>query len=61
MEELRSKFMKIFANIPENLREDILLVFDKKPYTWNSAYFEIKEKTNLGGEILKTLKEIEII
>ena len=58
MEDKRAKFMKIYANIPENLRADILVVIEKKPYTWNSAYFEIKNNTELGKKILKALESI---
>jgi len=62
MEEERIKFMKIFSNIPEKIRkEDILVVIDNEPYTWNVAYFEIKNKSEVGGKILKKLKELGII
>jgi len=61
MEEEKSKFLKIFANIPESLREDIIAVIEEKPYTWNAAYIEIKNNTQLGKKILKSLKELEII
>ncbi|MBU2615687.1 MAG: hypothetical protein KKC19_01145 [Nanoarchaeota archaeon] len=56
------KFKKIFANLPEKIRsEDIILVLDKKPYTWNSVFFEVNNKTSLGIKMLKKLKEIGII
>ncbi|MFH1710706.1 MAG: hypothetical protein ABH840_00170 [Nanoarchaeota archaeon] len=61
MEDEKAKFLKIFGNIPENLRRDIIAVIDEKPYTWNVAYIEIKNNTELGNEILKSLKELEII
>ena len=60
MEDKRAKFLGMFANIPENLRRDILVVVDKKPYTWNTAYLEVKDDTPLGKKILKTLEEIEV-
>lgn len=61
MEDKRAKFLGIFANIPENLRRDILVVVDKKPYTWNTAYLEVKDNTPLGKKILKTLEEIGVL
>ena len=61
MEDEKAKFFKIFGNIPENLRKDIIAVIDEKPYTWNVAYIEIKNNTELGKEILKALKDLEII
>lgn len=62
MEEEKVKFMKIFANLPERIRqEDIIVVIDKKPYTWNAAYFEVSNNTKVGENILKKLKELKII
>ena len=61
MEDEKAKFLKIFGNIPENLRGDIIAVIDEKPYTWNVAYIEIRNDTELGKKILKALKELEII
>ena len=62
MEEERVKFLKIFANLPDKIRqEDIIAVVDNNPYTWNAAYFEIKNNTELGKRILMKLKELKII
>jgi hypothetical protein len=61
MDEKRSKFMRIFANIPERIREDIVVVIDKRPYTWNTAFIEIRDNTLLGKKILKALGEMGII
>ena len=57
-EDKRAKFLRIYANIPEELKSDILVVVDKKPYTWNVCYLEVKDKTNLGQKILKALEGI---
>ncbi len=61
MEDKRAKFLKIYADIPESIRSDIIIVVDKKPYSWNSAFIEIKDNTQLGKKILKILEELEII
>ncbi|MFH0831252.1 MAG: hypothetical protein V1886_00060 [archaeon] len=57
----RAKFLNIFADIPERLRGDIIAVVDKKPYTWNTAYLEIKNNTPLGREILKSLEATRLV
>ncbi|MEW5896251.1 MAG: hypothetical protein AB1668_01035 [Nanoarchaeota archaeon] len=44
MEE-RVKFFRNYANVPDTLRRDILVVVDKKPYTWDTAYLEVKDNT----------------
>jgi len=62
MEEKRSKFMRIFANIPEKVRsEDIIAVVDNKPYTWNSAMIEVKNNSDIGKEIIKKLEKLGAI
>jgi len=60
-EVLRAKFLGIYANVPESLRQDILVIVDGKPYTWNTAYLEVKKDTEIGHKVLKTLKDMEII
>lgn len=61
MESERVKFIKIFSNLPSKIREDIIVVIDKKPYTWNVAYFEVNNNTLIGKEILKKLKDLDIL
>lgn len=56
MEDKRATFLMIFANVPEDLRKDIIAVIDGKPYTWNTAFIEIKDNTELGAKILKALE-----
>lgn len=60
--ELRIKFKKIFADLPEKVRrEDIILVMNKEPYSWNAVYLEINNSTALGKEMLNKLKTLKII
>ena len=62
VEEIDIRFKKIFANLPEKVRnEDIILVMDKKPYTWNAVFFEVNNNTPMGIEMLKKLTELNII
>jgi len=58
----KEKFLKIYANLPINLRNEIILVLDKKgPITWNAAYIEINNNTKLGEIIFKKLVQLKII
>lgn len=57
-ENLRSKFLKSYASVPEKLRDDIVAIIEEKTYSWNSAYVEINGKTTLGDKILKKLEGI---
>ncbi len=60
-EEGLSRFLKVYANIPMNLRREIILVINDEPITWNTAYVEIKNKTKLGRKILLKLIELNFI
>lgn len=62
MEEAKSKFIKAYANVPLALRNDIVVVIEGSgPLTWNTAYVEIVNKTEIGDRILKRLEESHII
>lgn len=58
----REKFLKLYANLPINIRKEIILVLEKEgPITWDVAYLEVENKTKLGYTILKKLSKLEII
>jgi len=61
MQKLSSEFMKVYANIPLNIRDDIVLVIDDEPITWNVAYLEVKIAGSKAEHILNDLKELELI
>jgi hypothetical protein len=58
----KARFLKVYSNLPINLRNDIVLVLDGQgPITWNVAYIEINNETKLGGEIFNKLVKLKII
>ena len=62
MEFLKESFLKTYANTPINLRDDIILVLEKKgPISWYTAYLEIINNTELSKEILAGLKQLKLI
>lgn len=56
-----SRFLDVYANLPDRLKDQIVVVIDEKPMNWNAAYFEMKSGTTLGKRILDKLIEMEII
>lgn len=56
-----SRFLNVYANIPDRLKDQIIVVIDEKPMTWNAVFFELKNETELGARILEKLIEMEII
>lgn len=60
-EDLKSKFISVYSNLPIALRSEIILIINKSPVTWNVVYNEIINDTELGDALLKKLAEKEII
>lgn len=57
----KEKFLKIYANLPIGVRQEIILTLDNKPITWDVAFIEINNKTELSNTILKKLHKLKII
>lgn len=58
----KQQFYKIFANLPINLREEVILVIPGKgPITWQVAFLEVDNDTKLGNMILEKLSDLKII
>jgi len=56
-----SRFVKTYNNIPLVERDLACCVIDGEGVTWKLAYFEIREKTELGERIQKKLEEMNLI
>lgn len=57
----KDKFLKVYANLPEPEREQVIAIVDGKTYSWNVAFNEISNDTRLGEKILKRMEELDII
>ncbi|MEK7190042.1 MAG: hypothetical protein AAB666_03650 [Patescibacteria group bacterium] len=58
----KQRFYKVFANLPINLREEVILVISGKgPITWQVAFLEVDNNTELGHVILEKLSDLKII
>ena len=60
----RERFLKIYANLPSQAREEIIYITEgkiKKTYTWNAIYIEVINNTPLSESILSTLEKMNII
>jgi len=57
----KEKFLRVYANLPEPERYQVIAVIDDKTYSWNVAYVEITNDTELGKKILKKLEALGII
>lgn len=55
---MRTRFLKLYASVPEALRDEIIALVDERPYGWNAAFVEVNGKTLLGDKTIKKLEEI---
>lgn len=61
MTELQTKFLQIYANLPLNQRNEIVIVIDSEPLTWHAVNIEVQNNTPKSIEILQKLVNLEII
>ena len=57
----RIQFLKIYANLPLSTRNEIVVVVNNEPLTWNSAHLEVEQNTPVGKEILEILTKLKIL
>ena len=55
------RFMKVYSNLPLKVREEIVIVIDGEPLSWNVAYNEIVHNTEKGKKIINKLIEMGVI
>jgi hypothetical protein len=59
--ELKEKFYKVYSNLPLNLREEVILVVNNEPLSWQVAKLEVDQDTKLSKTILEKLQALKII
>ncbi|MBS3171813.1 hypothetical protein J4449_04340 [Candidatus Woesearchaeota archaeon] len=57
----KERFLKVYANLPEPERKQIIAIIDDKPYSWDIAYSEINDDTPLGKKILKKIEDLGLL
>ncbi len=57
----KEKFFRVYSNLPEPEREQIIAIVDNKTYSWNIAFNEISNDTDLGKKILRKMELLSVI
>ena len=57
----KDRFLKVYANLPEPEREQVIAIVDNKTYSWNVAFVEVSGNTELGKKILKKIEDLGIL
>ena len=61
VEYLRSKFLKTYAQVPLNLRNEIVAVVEDGPVSWSVAYVEVLGKSEKGNMIIELMDKLELL
>ena len=61
MDNLKSRFYKTFANLPLGVRDEIMLVIDGQPMTWNVIKLEVDTNSKLSKEALNLMSELKLL
>lgn len=58
----KQRFLRIYANLPLAVRNEVVCVLPQRgPVTWNAAYLEVSNETEVSQIILQKLDELNII
>jgi|AntRauTorckE6833_2_1112554.scaffolds.fasta_scaffold166465_1 hypothetical protein len=59
--ELAARFEKIYSNLPDGVRREIVALEDHEPYTWHTVYIEVMNNTGKSMRMLKKLSDWGVI
>lgn len=57
----KTKFYQVYGNLPLGLRQEIVVIVDGEPLSWNAAKIEIDNNTDKTEEILDNLDKLELL
>lgn len=57
----KERFLKTFANLPLGVRKEIVLLLNGEPITWDVAFIEVNNDTEISTAVLENLETMEII
>jgi hypothetical protein len=57
----KTQFLRVYANLPQASRGEIVAVINNETYTWQSAKLEVEQDTVIGKQILELLTNLKIL
>jgi len=61
MVDLKTRFLRTYANLPMGVRADIAVVVDREPMSWNALKLEVDNNTVLGRKGLEILDKLNFL
>ena len=61
MVDLKTRFLRTYANLPLGVRNDVVVVIDNAPITWNALKIEVDNDTVFGKKGLEILDKLNFL
>lgn len=55
------RFRKVYSLLPDSERKMVIVIIDERTFTWEEAYKEIKDGSELGERVQKGLEDLDLI
>lgn len=61
--DLKQRFLKVYSTLPLGVRKEIVVVLDPPvgPVSWEVAYLEVEQETDLATTILEKIVQLKVI
>ncbi|OGL73331.1 hypothetical protein A3E39_00095 [Candidatus Uhrbacteria bacterium RIFCSPHIGHO2_12_FULL_60_25] len=61
--ELKQRFLRVYSTLPLGVRKEIVTVLDDPtgPVSWEAAYIEVENDTEISKVILEKLEQLQLI
>lgn len=57
----KAKFLKVYANLPLGMRQEVVIVHDNRPLSWDAVYVEVENDTPSSVALLEKLEKLDLI
>lgn len=61
MGDLKANFYRTFADLPLGVRDEIIVVIDGQPMTWNVVKIEVDTDSDVSKKALKILQDLKFL
>lgn len=57
----KEKFLKVYANLPLGVRQEVVIVQNDRPLSWDAVYIEVVNDTPISKTLLEKLEKLDLI
>ena len=60
-QDLKGRFFRVYANVPLQLRDEVIIVIDNQPVSWQAAFIEVRSDSENGRKIVSEMAKLDLI